>query len=97
MAIKRKGLNERVFCFIGDQAFLNGIAQESIRYAQNFDLPIKFIVADNGLSVKTPTKEVWGLKDGELENIAKQYSNVIYYKYTNTFGHSGTGTRVIFW
>lgn len=97
MGIKRKGLKERVFCAVGDMGFLSGIAQESIRYAMNFDLPIKFIVGDNQISVKTPTKDVWGLKDGEVEQICKQYSNVIYYKYTNTYFHSGTGVRINFW
>lgn len=97
LGIKRKNLNERVFCFLGDMSFLNGIAQESIRYSQNHNLPIKFIVADNKLSVQTPTYEVWGLKDNEIEKICKQFNNVIYYNYVNSYPHSGTGKFVKFW
>ena len=97
LAAKRKGLNEMVYCFIGDTTFMNGISQECIRYSQNHKLPIKFIIGDNGVSVKTPTAEVWNLRDGELESLCKQYSNTIYYKYKNTWPHSGTGKRVNLW
>ena len=71
-------------------SFLNGITQESIRYSQNHNLPIKFIIADNKLSVKTPTYNVWRLKDGGIKKICEQFSNVIYYSYVNKYPHSGT-------
>src|SRR3990167_8020230 len=41
IGIKRKQSNEKIFCFLGEMSFLNGLAQESIRYAQNHELPIK--------------------------------------------------------
>jgi len=43
MRIKRKQSNEKIFCFLGEMSFLNGLAQESIRYAQNHELPIKLL------------------------------------------------------
>ncbi len=97
LAAQLKGTNEQVFCFIGDCGALTGQAQENFRYAMNHKLPVTFIVADNGLSVKTPTAEVWALKEGELESILKQFTNVIYYKYKNTWPHSGTGKYVNLW
>ena len=97
LGIKRKETNERVFCFLGEMSFFNGVAQESIIYSQNHNLPIKFVVADNKLSVQTPTYEVWGLKDGDIEKKCKQFNNVIYYSYINKYPHSGTGKFVNFW
>ena len=97
LSIKRAGKDERVFVFLGDMSSFCGTTLEAIRYAQNFKLPIRFIVSDNEISVKTPTKEAWGLKDGELEAMLGQFDNVIYYKYKNTYSHSGTGVRVNFW
>ena len=96
-AAKRKDLDEVTYCFIGDMTFMNGISQECIRYAQAHNLPIKFIVGDNSLSVKTVTADAWNLREGELEHLCKQYNNVIYYKYKNTWPHSGTGVRVNLW
>lgn len=60
LAIKRKGLNEHVWCFVGDMASKAGIFLESRQYAMNFDLPITFVIEDNGLSTNTPTVEAWG-------------------------------------
>ena len=97
LAAKLKQSNERVYIFIGDTTFMTGQAQENIRYAMNHNLPVKYIVSDNGLSVKTPTNVVWNLKEGELEQITKQYSNVIYYKYKNTWPHSGIGKFINLW
>lgn len=59
-AIKRRGGNERVWCFIGDMTAFSGIAQESRRYAHNFDLPICFVCESNSFSVCTKTEDVWG-------------------------------------
>lgn len=56
----RKFSDSRVFCFIGDMAAQTGIAHESIMYAISNDLPITFIIEDNGKSVGTPTEEAWG-------------------------------------
>src|SRR3990167_290064 len=50
----------KVWCFVGDMAASTGIFRESVRYAGGHDLPITFIVENNGMSVCTPTREVWG-------------------------------------
>lgn len=97
LAAKRKNVDEITYCFIGDMTFLNGNAQEMIRYSDYYNLPIRFVVADNGLSVKTPTCKVWNIAPDEIARLCKDFYNVVYYKYTNTWPHSGTGKFVNLW
>ena len=59
-AIKRRGGSERVHCFIGDMTFATGIATESSHYACGHDLPVRWYVENNGLSVCTDTVAAWG-------------------------------------
>ncbi len=58
--LKRAKLPGKVWCFVGDMTSLSGIYIESLRYATNNNLPIEFVVEDNGLSVCTNTRESWG-------------------------------------
>lgn len=51
---------EKVWCFVGDMAAQTGIFHESVKYATSHNLPIIFVVEDNGMSVDTPTHTVWG-------------------------------------
>lgn len=51
---------QTVWCFVGDMASETGIFHECVKYATGHNLPIRFVVEDNGLSVETPTREVWG-------------------------------------
>ena len=44
---------------MGDMTAETGIAHECIKYARNHQLPIRFIVEDNGKSVCTDTREAW--------------------------------------
>ncbi|KKK99349.1 hypothetical protein LCGC14_2633650, partial [marine sediment metagenome] len=63
---------QRVWCFGGDMASHTGIFNECLRYAAGHDLPIRFVVESNGLSVETPTDKVWGegyLKEGSLARV----------------------------
>jgi len=59
-AIKRRHEKNKVWCFVGDMAATTGAFHEAMSYADGHDLPITFVVEDNGLSCDTPTKEVWG-------------------------------------
>lgn len=59
-ALKREGRSGTVWCFVGDMTAASGIFAECMRYAMGHDLPIQFIMEDNGMSVCTPTREVWG-------------------------------------
>lgn len=93
LGIKKQGKTNHVWCFIGDMAFYTGTVQETIRYSEVHDLPITFVVADNGLSVTTPTEKIWG---NEIESICKKSNKCLYYKYVNAFPHAGIGEKVLF-
>ena len=94
LALKIKKSKQQVFCFIGDMTSETGIAHECIKYAENFKLPIKFIIEDNNLSVCTDTRKTWGLKKLTYEN--SKSKKIIYYKYKNKYPHAGAGKRVQF-
>jgi len=93
LSLKRKKSNSKVYCFVGDMTSETGIMHESLKYAMNFNLPIKFIIEDNNLSVCTNTRKVWNIK--KLTN-DKKNKFVIYYKYKNKYPHAGAGKRVQF-
>jgi len=67
-----------------------GIFYEAVKYACNFDLPVKFIVSDNGLSVMTDTRQVWGSSEPWLRGQSLK-KNIIYFQYKNAWPHSGLG------
>lgn len=77
-----------VWCFCGDMTAETGTFHEVTKYARRHDLPITFIVEDNGLSTDTPTQEVWGEKDGG--------PNIWRYKYKRVYPHYGVGKFVAF-
>lgn len=94
MGIKRSGGRNRVHCFMGDMTSETGIAHECIKYATGRELPIRFIVEDNGKSVCTDTREAWGHKKLTYED--GTHPLVVYYKYETRYPHAGAGTRVQF-
>ena len=94
-ALKRQNKKGKVYIFCGDMSAETGIFHESVKYAVNFDLPVKFIVCDNDLSVMTKTKEVWGCSDPWFKN-TKFEKKIIYFKYTNGYPHSGLGRLIKF-
>ena len=89
MGIKQNGSDEKVFVFVGDMSFESGIFYEVHKYARNFDLPIIFVVEDNGVSTYTPTDATWNIKR-EIP------SDVIHYTYKSKFPHYGTGKWIAF-
>ena len=52
-------MGETVWAFCGDMAAETGIFSECVKYATGHQLPIHFVVEDNGFSVDTPTNKVW--------------------------------------
>lgn len=94
LGIKRAGGSEQVWCFIGDMTAETGMAQTCFRYSQNHSLPVNFVVEDNGVSVCTDTREVWG--DGPRPWEAMGLTNVQSYRYKSRYPHAGAGTRVQF-
>jgi len=87
--LRKENPPERVYCFIGDMACRTGIYDECVRYSAGFDLPITFIVEDNGWSTNTPTKEVWGTRGwGDYKTRV--------YDYKRGYPHVGVGSWVTF-
>jgi len=89
-ALKLQGSPNKAWVFLGDMAFESGIFYEVHKYARNYDLPLHFVVEDNGVSTNTPTLDTWG---GIQREIPK---DVIYYKYESKYPHYGTGKWVVF-
>ena len=95
LALKRRNARAKVWCFVGDMASEHGQFFEAAKYAKYNDLPIRFIIEDNGLSVCTDTKKTWGTERLTFEGIDD--SMIQYYKYDGTkYPHAGAGTRVQF-
>ena len=83
MAIKRQRGSERVWCFVGDMASSIGIFADCNRYAWAFELPITFVVENNGYSTTTPTHEAWGCR------YKMKGEKIIHYEYEREWPHSG--------
>ena len=94
VSIKRAGGTNRVFCFMGEMTAETGIAHECVKYARNHELPIQFIVEDNGKSVCTDTREAWAQPKLSYEDNTDP--RVTYYRYETKYPHAGAGKRVQF-
>ena len=94
LGIQREGGKERVWCFLGDMTSETGSAHECIKYVQNHELPVHFVIEDNGKSVCTDTRETWGVDTLTYENADNPY--VTYYQYETKYPHAGAGQRVQF-
>jgi len=90
MANKRNGNDDKVWCFVGDMAFETGGFYEMNKYAERYDLPITFVIEDNGVSTNTPTEATW---NGQKRDIP---SKTIWYNYEKKWPHYGTGKWVVF-
>ena len=88
-AQKINGSKNKTWCFVGDMTFESGIFYEAHKYVRNHDLPLQFVVEDNGLSTNTPTDKAWGGSRDIPDD-------VIYYKYERDYPHHGTGNWVLF-
>lgn len=94
-ALKNQKKPGRAYLFCGEMSAETGIFFEAVKYAVNFDLPVKFIVCDNGVSVMTKTREVWGSEEPWFKN-TKYESKIIYFQYVNGYPHSGLGKLIKF-
>lgn len=90
-SIKRRGGSERVWCFVGDMTGESGIYYEAEKYSRRHDLPVTWVIENNGLSVTTETQKVWGDVWSAADNFAYDI-----YSYKLTFPHVGTGRWVQF-
>jgi pyruvate dehydrogenase E1 component alpha subunit len=88
-ALKRQESKELVWCFVGDMAATTGAFAESLKYSVCNDLPIRFVIEDNGLSCNSPTQECWGNEENSIEKGT-------YYSYERVYPHVGIGRYVQF-
>ena len=79
---------EKVWCFVGDMCETTGVFADAWHYASAQDLNVNFIVEDNGLSVNSPSRRVWGPKPLDY-----RYER---YHYNRTWNHSGTNGFIAF-
>ena len=94
MAIKRQEEKANVYCFLGEMTAETGIAHECIKYSRQHQLPIHFIVEDNGKSVCTDTRATWKLEQLSFEQSTDPM--ISYYQYETKYPHAGAGVRVQF-
>ena len=66
---------------------------ENWKYAINHDLPITYIIENNGKSVCTETHKVWNTDELYF---AKETRKIIYYEYQTRYPHAGAGQRIQF-
>jgi len=97
-SIKRAGGEEAVWAFLGDMTALGGMFAECHRYAGRNDLPIRFVVEDNGISVCTDTQAAWGERSTYSKPHGRRGGNgeEIRYGYKLPWPHAGAGKRVQF-
>lgn len=93
--LKNQGKPGHVYIFCGDMSAETGIFHESVKYAVNFDLPVTFVVCDNGVSVMTDTRETWGCDEPWFKG-TKFEKKIIYFQYQNEYPHSGLGRLIKF-
>jgi len=91
--IKRKGETNHVWCFVGDMTSETGTFFENWKYAVNHDLPITYVIENNGKSVCTETGKVWNTNELYF---AKETRKIIYYEYQTKYPHAGAGQRIQF-
>jgi len=98
LAEKRKGSDSHVWCFVGDMSSETGSFHENVKYSVNHDLPITWVVEDNGKSVCTDTRKTWNTDNLSYEefNLLQSREKVIYYKYETKYPHAGAGKRIQF-
>lgn len=83
------GNSSRVWCFIGDMTYESGLFWEAYKFSKNHNLPLTFVMEDNGKSVTTDTEKTWNGKMQVLDG-------VVWYEYNSKYPHHGTGKWVNF-
>ena len=87
-ALKMEGSKSWVWCFLGDGAEEQGHFYEAMMMVEGHDLPLMFIIEDNGRSVdssledRRPTRYEFELPSCVIRN-----------RYEATYPHAGNGTK----
>jgi len=91
MGLKLSGKPGMVHVFVGDMTAETGTFHETYKYAHAHDLPIRFIIEDNNISVCTPTQKVWNPEGRVITD-----SRIVRYSYKSKYPHAGAGARIQF-
>ena len=83
-----------VWCFVGDMAAEMGAFSECRKYASYHDLPVTFIIENNGKCVNADTRELWGRERNHVTECNKP--NCQEYCYQLGWPHMGTGKFIEF-
>ncbi len=79
-AFKKKGINRRVLCFIGDGTTGEGVLYEAFNIASIYDCPVTYVLYNNGYSMgKTLLKNdvhVWAEGIGRTFGIAVSHARL---------------------
>lgn len=94
LSIRRQVKSEWVYCFIGEMTSETGAFEECYKYVRYHDLPVKFIIEDNGKSVCTDTRKTWNRVRLTREGFINK--NLYYYRYETKWPHAGAGKRIQF-
>jgi len=99
--LKEAKSTEKVICFLGDMTAETGAFHEARKYATNFNLPILFVIEDNGVSVGTPTNQTWGFVKPDFNDkeplLCKMDNHTYWYQYKNNkWPHVGIPEFVTF-
>lgn len=94
LSLKRSGSSDKVYCFVGDMTSETGSFSECLKYCENHQLPVKFIIEDNSKSVCTDTRKTWNMYS--LTHQGRDDEYVYYYSYDNIWPHAGAGKRIQF-
>lgn len=90
LSIKKRKLDEHVWCFVGDGAEDQGSFVEAVRFGAARELPLTFIIEDNDLSIGSTKKQRWH----NYQPIKGR--NIIRYEYVRQWPHCGIGSWVGF-
>lgn len=90
LGMKLKKSEQKVWVFVGDMAAEGGVFHEALNYAERNDLPITFVIEDNGFSTNTPTLEAWGKEKPKGNKVMR------YVFKREKYPHYGSGKWVTF-
>ncbi len=96
LGIRRRGGAEKVVCFLGDMTAETGMFHECRKYARNHDLPVRWVIEDNNKSTCTDTRVTWGAGERLACEELAHHGDVVHFKYTSKYPHSGGGRRIQF-
>ena len=86
LALKRRGDNRKVWCFVGDGTEDTGHFAEAVRYVDSHALPCVFVVEDDGFAVEASKTARWGKDESpSWPDCVQRYS------YNKTRPHIRTG------